>query len=568
MSLTLDRRGFLKGAASAGLGAAAQALGLAAWERAALAATCNPSASSGGVWGDLVGNITGGSGTAWNSTTPGYNILEIYMYGGSSPWETFWLSGISPLGTFNGETLGDFSEHGMNSPDLGLSGLDWRSNAANDLCGGTGYPSSSRVYKTFATQAAGEQIYWGAPAKPLWSRQDILDRCRMVTQFHDLAPHEAAIPFCLTGLKLGNSRMAATGAAFGHRAQALAPVSSGWGNSPPLPVSYVLHKGAPMAQTIAAATGEHPGSARPVVIRVHDNDEFYKSLARPGIPQSQQQNIITQSDDLFLALRHEYRDRLLYQGAGNPVRSAGFDGYWAAAELLVNNTTDLQTLFGGSLLVIDNKVAICPTYPTLSPAPIPGTHTMIKAAASLLSSRLLPPVPRYVCVIDSGVVRDYDTHGDALQPFGHVLATSANHYDTLKHLADNIYHSTANPTGLIELDKTMVVITTEFGRTDAVNPGTGRDHNPWGYVTVFIGGPMPSGPTIGGAIDSGGNTVAGFQYSPTDVRGAMLLAAGIDPFAAPGNFRHSDFSGDLLKQTTNQCDDEIRNKLKELILGL
>jgi hypothetical protein len=49
----------------------------------------------------------------------------------------------------------------------------------------------------------------------------------------------------------------------------------------------------------------------------------------------------------------------------------------------------------------------------------------------------------------------------------------------------------------------------------------------------------------------------------------MLLAAGIDPFQEPGNFRDSDFS-DALKQgiPASALQPEIRKRLRGQILGV
>ena len=351
----------------------------------------------------------------------------------------------------------------------------------------------------------------------------------MVTQYHNLPPHEAAIPYCWTGLTIGNPRLAGTGSAIQRRAREVSP-------SQLLPASYVLNMGGVgLATAPATATGEHPGSSRPLLIQVQTNNSFVDNLQRNGIT--------TESDELLLAVRHEYRDRLRFHGFGNSVRSAGFDGYWVAAELLKNAPT-LQALFTGNLLVIDQNVAICPTHPTGNPFnALPGTKTMLHAAASLLSSG----PARYVGVVDSGRAGIYDTHGNDAASHVHVLRTCANFYDLLKHLADIIHHPVNNPSGTLNLDDTMVVINTEFGRTNYVNASNGRDHWTVGYVSTFIGGPIAAGTgaTIRGAIErtgaEEGYTVAAHRYSPTDVRGAILLAAGVDPFAA-GNFRVSDFS--------------------------
>lgn len=247
-----------------------------------------------------------------------------------------------------------------------------------------------------------------------------------------------------------------------------------------------------------------------------------------------------------------------FRGAGEPVRSSGFDGYWVASELL-DDAPALQALFPGNMLVIDTNENICPTHPAATAGTVPAAKTMLHAAASLLSTG----PARYVCTIDSGLSGTYDTHGDGSQM--HLLHTSANLYNVLHHLADIIHHSVNNPTGTLNLDNTMVIINTEFGRTPNINVSNGRDHWPQGYVTTLIGGPITGGAEILGAIDNTGVTVANHRYTPTDVRGALLLAAGIDPFAE-GNFRFSDFS-DVLKDGI-ATEAGIRDRLRGWILGL
>jgi hypothetical protein len=540
MSRTLDRRGFLKSLAAGGVGVAAQAIGLAAWPRAGQAAHLPGHTSPGcGLWGDLVGTVGGAGG--WNcGNHAGFKILDIYLYGGASQWETLWLPG-------NGGGVPSFTGHGMDSPSLERATLNWGANVANFPCQPPDIPPAFGDAQFFAVQTGGGRIYWGAPARPLYRRADILSRCRMVTQYHDLLPHEAAIPYCLTGLKLGNPRLAGTGAAIQRRARELFPAQV-------LPASYVLHTGVPLPEFAAAATGEHPGYSRPLVIRVQNNNNFVNSLGRSGIT--------AESDELFLALRHEYRDRLRYRGGGNPIRSAGFDGYWVAAELL-KDAPSLQALFQNDLLVIDSNVAVCATHPNGTAGNSHGTKTMLHAAASLLSSG----PARYVGVVDPGRTGNYDTHGDGAQM--HLLRTSANFYDVLHHLADIIHHPVNNPSGTLNLADTMVVINTEFGRTNGVNAQKGRDHWTVGYVSTLIGGPLSGGASIRGAIELGGAqegyAVAAHRYSPTDVRAAILLAAGIDPFAA-GNFRVSDFSDALTAGIGTEAD--IRDRLRGWILGL
>ncbi|MCR6654112.1 MAG: DUF1501 domain-containing protein [Cellvibrionaceae bacterium] len=53
------------------------------------------------------------------------------------------------------------------------------------------------------------------------------------------------------------------------------------------------------------------------------------------------------------------------------------------------------------------------------------------------------------------------------------------------------------------LETTLVVWTSEFGRTSWGESGTGRDHNPWGYTQWLAGGGLKAGYTYGGTDEIG-----------------------------------------------------------------
>lgn len=554
----VDRRKFLKslGLSTIGLSTATlNSIAMQSWFNQAQAApTC-------GQWGDIVGNVGG-----WScGTHEGYKILEIYLRFGASQWETFWLPGSAATPNFSDFDMGgpNTAPHSGGDPantpgTFDVNDTAW--NASSAPCQAPDLPTAANNAKRFANQSGGGNIHWGAAARPLYRRShagtdDIFERCRMVTQYHDLLPHEAAIPYALTGSTLGNPRLAGTGAAIQRRFQATDPTQV-------LPISYVLHNNsnALSPQNYASATGSHPGAARPLVIRVSNNDSFYQNLARQGVS--------SESDAVLSALRHEYRDRMRFRGAGNPVRSAGFDGYWNAAELLENAPT-LQTLFEDQLLVIDSSAAKCADVAGQSTGTTHGIETQLRAAAELLSNG----PARYVFTMDNGITGSYDTHSNS-----HFESVNANMYNMMSHLADVIHHPVNNPDGLINLDDTMIVINTEFGRTpwraydNGANPGDpkiprGRDHWPFGYTTLMIGGPVAGGASIEGAIDSStGFTENDYRYTPTDVRGAMLLAAGIDPFE-DGNFNVAAFSDAIKSNPATGLEDDIRNRLKSRILG-
>jgi hypothetical protein len=78
------------------------------------------------------------------------------------------------------------------------------------------------------------------------------------------------------------------------------------------------------------------------------------------------------------------------------------------------------------------------------------------------------------------------------------------------------------------LDKTLVVITTEFGRTPKINQTAGRDH--WNSLVplVFAGGGYNNGIVIGEASKNN-ETPATKPYSPNDLCCSILCHFGIDP---------------------------------------
>ena len=119
--------------------------------------------------------------------------------------------------------------------------------------------------------------------------------------------------------------------------------------------------------------------------------------------------------------------------------------------------------------------------------------------------------------------------------------------------------------GQVNLDETMIVINSEFGRSVGLDPNGGRDHWPSGYVATIIGGPVRS-TGVGGALALDGRppVISGRRatFTPTDLRGAVLLAAGIDPFASE-NFAVQEFSG-----AVNNGDERgTRMNLRRRLLG-
>ena len=478
-----------------------------------------PAQQSSGGWGDLSELLPGAKS---------YKVLEIHLHGGLSPWETFYVR-------------------------LGR-GLDWRGFDAK--VNATAWPhagsddqqnlcrfSSRSGTRTmpFDTTHADHHIHLGPATAPLW-RDDILKRMRVVVLQHDLLPHEAAIPYAATGLRLGRPQMAGMGAAVQARRKAIDPDGKA-------PAAYVcLSDPAASMDSMPAfwSSGMLGGGARPVVLRIGGGDQFVQRLERENAKDG---NSTERFDNLLTAYRNAY-DGMMQSplmapnGHPIPIRSKGFVEYDAALRML-KNAKELHTVLTGSGLglfenINDGGCVRLGDGGALAPVTLNITRMSLTAAAALLRP---PGNAGYACVIDSGLENAqgtaYDTHFN-----NHVEVTFTNLYNTLASLRSLI------DLQLIDLDNTLIVLSTEFGRTpfksDQGQPSAasdGRDHWPQGYTAALIGGPIaaidpPDAPfnpgsaarVLGRIEDATGVAAARSVFTATDLRAAAVLAAGINPF--------------------------------------
>ncbi len=445
-----------------------------------------------------------------------FKVLEVFLYGGLSPWETFY---VRPPGANQFRGL-----------DADVAAAIW-----NAGCSGTPMPVNATEYFADAqdeTAANVHGVHLGPFTAPLW-RADLISRMRMLVMQHDLEPHEAAIPYAMTGHRLGRPKFAGTGAAIQRRFQLTNP-------SQTAPFSYVCVPGTynfPGDNILAAtATGMHGGDAKPLSLRIGaGSSEVVNQLLRSGVTP--------EMDQLLNVYRAEYRQRLRFQGAGNPLRSKGFAAYDSSSASLLNAAT-LQAILNTPSFNLRQDVDCSVNSPSLIDNQ-PGT------AIRLASHLLTRPSngARYVCVIDSGLREatgggGYDTHSNNIGTVGRNL------WNTLSTLAEIIQNPTlpADP-NKISLDDTLVVVTTEFGRTPSPAPnGNGRDHHPGGYVNVLLGGPIGAGTTgrrlVGNIVDATGYANLSNVYSATDLRAAILLAAGVYPLN-PDSFAIGDLTSTL-----------------------
>lgn len=77
------------------------------------------------------------------------------------------------------------------------------------------------------------------------------------------------------------------------------------------------------------------------------------------------------------------------------------------------------------------------------------------------------------------------------------------------------------------LDTTLVVWTSEFGRTSYGQSGNGRDHNPWGYTQWLAGGGVRAGTTFGETDEIGLQSV-GKKVDTYDLHATVLQQLGLD----------------------------------------
>ncbi len=76
------------------------------------------------------------------------------------------------------------------------------------------------------------------------------------------------------------------------------------------------------------------------------------------------------------------------------------------------------------------------------------------------------------------------------------------------------------------LEETLVVLTTEFGRTPEVNQNEGRDHHPQGFTTLLAGGGILGGQKYG-ATDERGSLVADKKVTVPDFNATIGYALGL-----------------------------------------
>jgi hypothetical protein len=443
------------------------------------------------------------------------NILECFMYGGVVPWEGFYC--VPDYGSTTARTW-----HKAYPTDFANASIACGYDAANP-------------FTPFANDSSGRQIFLSPFLAPLLARTDITDRMRVVVNRHTLEPHEAAIPLVMSGKTLGSPSLASLGA---HVARYF--VDHDVDNLHPSPFAYGMSGGSNFVPTdnilTMLATGLHPGAARPLHIKTDSALRLSALLNR---------NVIGSLDDrarydaLLQIYASQYDNRLKFGGtSGARLRAPRFGELTSAVSSLAH-AADIQSMISSNYLTaLPGESCYRRKSGTTGPDKsvidtVKVTNTInnvqmgLKLAAHLLTDTQFPA--KHCMVVDTGLTEadgggGYDTHSET--PF----TQARNLYNFFGGLLPLINGPGESDPNKIDLNKTMIILNMEFGRTPGLQgSATGRNHWPYGYAQVYIGGPITTAQRgVYGVIAESGQATT--YTTPTENRIAALLALGIWPF--------------------------------------
>ncbi len=158
----------------------------------------------------------------------------------------------------------------------------------------------------------------------------------------------------------------------------------------------------------------------------------------------------------------------------------------------------------------------------------------------LVARRMAERGVRFIELVDSGTVHNWDTHGEILD------------------MVDRAKNVDQAMTGLIQdlqsrgmLEDTLVVCTTEFGRMPWLSGKNGREHHNKCYSTWVAGGGFKRG-LVYGKTDEVGNEIVENPVHVHDLHATLLHSLGFDhtrlTYRHGGrDFRLTDLYGDVVK---------------------
>jgi hypothetical protein len=456
------------------------------------------------------------------------SVLECFLYGGLTTWETFYC-------------VPEFGEATNTWAWAHRAQMVAAVNDANRCNYGI---AEEDFFTPFANDSSGRPIFLGPYLKPLLERPDVLNRMRIVVNRHTLSPHEAAIPLAASGRTLGNPALAGLGTHVGRYF-----VERDTNGSHPPPFAYGFATGdrfIPNDGILSlVAQGHHPGQARPLLVKVDSIARLQTLLARTKMGSMDQRQEFDQLMGLYF---QQYQSRLKFGSQEEMVRAAKFNEL-LQAQITVTKSTDIEAVLDPALFAPVHG-SYCSQTNNGSGVPNTGnaiTFGNLPDMSLALATHLLnhPTYPaKFATVVDVGLRQadgggGYDTHSEA------PITQSRNLGNFLNVLLKRIKtpdEPAETAAGKIDLDKTMVVFNMEFGRAPGrQNNGNGRNHWPNGYVQIYFGGPIgPDQKGIYGQIEESGQ--AKIFTTPAENRIATLLAMGIWPFDA-ASYSGSDVQG-------------------------
>ena len=161
----------------------------------------------------------------------------------------------------------------------------------------------------------------------------------------------------------------------------------------------------------------------------------------------------------------------------------------------------------------------------------------------LAARRLVERGVRFVELIDTGSSGNWDAHGDMM-----------THVPLAKNVDQPIAALLRDLKQRGMLDDTLVVWTTEFGRTPFNNTADakGREHHPWAFSSWLAGGGVKPG-IVHGATDEHGMKAAEKPVHVHDFHATILHLMGFDHEKltyrhAGRDYRLTDVEGHVVKE--------------------
>jgi len=205
-----------------------------------------------------------------------------------------------------------------------------------------------------------------------------------------------------------------------------------------------------------------------------------------------------------LAALREFNEAHLAERQGDPLLAARLQTF--------------ETAFGMQMAVPDAFDFARETPATLAAYGLERGQTTGFGWQCLAARRLIERGVRFVELIDTGSANNWDAHGDML---------------THEPLAKNVDRPIAALLGDLKqrgmLDETLVVWTTEFGRTPFNNTADakGREHHPWAFSSWLAGGGVKPG-IVHGATDEIGLRAVEQPVHVRDFHATILHVMGFD----------------------------------------